>query len=134
MENNVCVESSTRLNILLVEDDVTTQRIIARFLERVTCAIDIAGDGVEAIDKLLEKEFDLILMDIRLPNLDGFELIRYIREQEPETKKRVPIIAMTASELPEDYHRAMEAGADSYVLKPITPEIIEEILDQFVKN
>ncbi|MBF0496762.1 MAG: response regulator, partial [Deltaproteobacteria bacterium] len=89
------------------------------------------GDGVEAINKLLEKDFDLVLMDIRLPNLDGFELIRHIRMQEESTQKHIPIAAMTASALPSDYDRAMEVGADIYIVKPVTSEMIRKILRQY---
>ncbi|MBF0550096.1 MAG: response regulator [Deltaproteobacteria bacterium] len=130
MADQVFPKTGGRINILLVEDDPVAQRIVTRSLENVTCEVDIAGDGVEAIDKLLEKDFDLVLMDIRLPNLDGFELIRHIREKEESTQKHLPIVAMTGSALPTDYDRAMEAGADTYIIKPVLPEMITEIVRQ----
>ncbi|MBF0510365.1 MAG: response regulator [Deltaproteobacteria bacterium] len=131
MAGNIFPKTGSRIRILLVEDDPLTQRVVTRSLEDITCEVDVAGDGVEAIDKLLEKDFDLILMDIRLPNLDGFELIRHIRTQEKSTQKHMLIVAMTATALPNDYDRAMEVGADIYIVKPVTPEKITEIVQQY---
>ncbi|MBF0508215.1 MAG: response regulator, partial [Deltaproteobacteria bacterium] len=105
MESKKHLESSGRLKILLIEDELSTQQIITKFLERLMCDVMIAGDGIEAIDNMMENDFDLILMDIRLPNLDGFELIRHFREQQVASKKRIPIVAMSGSGLPEDYNR-----------------------------
>ncbi|MBF0475735.1 MAG: response regulator [Deltaproteobacteria bacterium] len=131
MADQVCSKTGSGINMLLVEDDPPTQRMVTKSLENITCEVDVAGDGVEAIDKLLEKDFDLVLMDIRLPNLDGFELIRHIRIQEKSTPRHMLIVAMTATALPNDYDRAMEAGADIYIVKPVALEKITEIVMQY---
>ncbi|MBF0527457.1 MAG: response regulator [Deltaproteobacteria bacterium] len=85
---------------------------------------------MDAINRIFDKKFDLILMDIRLPNLDGFELISHIRAQEDKTKKHIPIVAMTASGLPWDYEKATAVGADAYLQKPLTQEQLVEIVKQ----
>ncbi|MBF0550744.1 MAG: response regulator [Deltaproteobacteria bacterium] len=130
MEDKAAIPAEVRLKILVVEDDPATQRVITRFLQNMQCEVDMADDGVEAINKILDKRFDLILMDIRLPNLDGFELISHIRAEEAETKKHIPIVAMTASSLPGDYEKAMAVGADAYLQKPLTPEQLVKVVKQ----
>jgi len=106
---------------LLVEDDVLSREIGRALLERCGYRVDCAEDGATAVERANKKCFDIILMDCRLPIMDGYTATRLIRQQEKEGQ-HTPIIALTAQALESDRARAIEAGMDSYLTKPITPE------------
>jgi CheY-like chemotaxis protein len=89
--------------------------------------VDIASDGQEALNCLLARDYDLVLMDIHMPNLDGLHATRAIREQVP-AERQPQIVAMTASSLPEDRRAATESGMDGYLLKPVRIADLEEVL------
>lgn len=106
------------LNVLVVEDNVLNQRVLAAMLDALSVDVTIVGDGLEAIDAVQAHEFDLVLMDICMPRLDGAEATRRIRAlggRHAET----PIIAVTANAMPGDRHLLLEAGIDDIVPKPI---------------
>ena len=108
------------LKILLAEDSLVNQRLAVGLLERHGHEIIVANNGQEAINALDKQSFDLVLMDVQMPELDGLEATRRIRTQEQKTGNgRVPIIAMTAHALKGDRERCLEAGMDEYVSKPI---------------
>jgi CheY-like chemotaxis protein len=108
------------LNILLAEDNRVNQVVATRILEKMGHTVTIANNGAEAIALLAHRIFDLVLMDIQMPQMDGFAATKRIRTQEAQTDSRLPIIAMTAHAMKGDRERCLEAGMDGYVSKPIT--------------
>jgi CheY-like chemotaxis protein/anti-sigma regulatory factor (Ser/Thr protein kinase) len=108
------------LRILLVEDNPINQKMALRILEKNRHNVEIAEDGREALDKHEKMDFDLILMDVQMPNMDGLQATSAIRARERGGRKRLPIIAMTAHAMKGDREACLEAGMDDYVSKPIT--------------
>jgi len=117
--------------ILVAEDTPFNQKFIARLFERWELNSVFVENGIEAIEKLNEQEFDIVLMDVQMPAMDGFEATRLIREKEKESgSPRIPIIAMTAYAMESDKERCLESGMDGYVSKPISLELLKaEILE-----
>ena len=109
-------------HILLVEDNALNQEIAQAILSEAGFAIDTADDGKEAVDKMEhagEGDYDLILMDIQMPVMDGYEAVRRIRAMQQSWKKKLPIFAMTANAFEEDRQKALEAGMNGHLTKPI---------------
>ena len=117
------------LRILLAEDSLVNQKLAVAILEGHGYVVTVAGDGREAVAASETAEFDLILMDVQMPEMDGLEATRKIRAREARTGGHVPIIAMTAHALKGDRERCLEAGMDGYIAKPIhTKELFESIV------
>ena len=119
-------QSGPGLRILLTEDNVVNQQVARGILEKARHIVVVAGNGKETL-RLLEKQpFDLILMDVQMPEMDGFEATAAIREKEKRTGEHMPIIAMTAYAMTGDRERCIAAGMDSYITKPINaPELLD---------
>ncbi len=116
------------LNILLVEDNMTNQLVMTRMIEEIGHNVITASNGVEALDLLQEKKLDIILMDIQMPEMDGIETTRLIREKEEGTGGHIPIIAVTAYALRGDRERFLEAGMDNYISKPISIQDLAQVI------
>ncbi len=120
------------LRILLTEDNAVNQRLASRLLEKEGHVVVVADDGAKALKACKENTFDLILMDVQMPVLDGMEATAAIRQTEQSTGQHVPIIAMTAHAMAGDRQRFLKAGMDGYVSKPIHSrdllEAIESVL------
>ncbi len=117
------------VRILLVEDNFFNQMLASKVLENWKCIVEIAGDGNIAIDKVREHTFDLILMDIQLPELDGYETTSFIRNNFPEPKNSIPIIAMTAHAFANEVEKCMQFGMNDYISKPFDENrLYEKIL------
>jgi PAS domain S-box-containing protein len=114
------------LRILLAEDNAMNQKVALGLLERLGYRADVAWNGLEAIDALERRAYDVVLMDVQMPELDGLDASRRIRERWPDTRPR--IIAMTANALPEDRDACFAAGMDDYVAKPIRSDVLAEAL------
>jgi PAS domain S-box-containing protein len=114
------------LRILLAEDNLVNQRVAMAILKKLGLTPDLACNGLEACAAAQAKPFDLILMDCQMPEMDGFEATRRIREQ--EGPRRVPILAMTANAMAGDRERCLEAGMDDYLAKPIAILDLKEAL------
>jgi CheY-like chemotaxis protein len=117
-------EDLQRLNlrVLLAEDNVVNQKVACRILEKKGCAVAVAADGKQAVEAWEKGEFDLILMDVQMPEMDGFEASAAIRRREAERadgRDRIPIIALTAHAMREDEERCASAGMDGFISKPI---------------
>ncbi len=118
-----------KIKILLAEDNKINQLVAKRFLERFGFNLDIANDGKEAIQMVSATKYDLILMDIQMPELDGLEATRIIRANKTEHNRGIKIMAMTASVLKKEIDRCFDAGMDDYIPKPFDPdELYEKIV------
>ncbi|MBC7695316.1 MAG: response regulator [Burkholderiales bacterium] len=117
------------VKVLLVEDNFFNQMLASKILENWKCIVEIAGDGNIAIEKVKNHEFDLILMDIQLPELDGYEATAYIRNNFPEPKNGIPIIAMTAHAFANEVEKCIQFGMNDYISKPFDENrLFEKIL------
>jgi PAS domain S-box-containing protein len=110
---------SRRLCVLLAEDNLVNQKLALRLLERRGHAVTVAGNGREALAALQRQPFDVVLMDVQMPDMDGLEAAAAIRRDEHKTGTHVPIIAMTAYAMKGDRERCLAAGMDGYISKPI---------------
>ncbi|RTL02819.1 MAG: response regulator, partial [Neisseriaceae bacterium] len=118
--------AAAKPRILLVEDNLVNQKVAVLMLERLGCRVDIANNGREALHAAGSNHYDLVLMDCQMPEMDGFEATRRIR-QLPEQGRRLPIVALTANAFEEDRHQALAAGMDDFVTKPFTAAKLEQI-------
>jgi len=107
--------------ILVAEDNLVNQTIATRLLERRGFQVELARDGREAVEKFRRKAFEAILMDVQMPEMDGFEATLAIRQIESAAGGHVPIIAMTAHAMKGDRERCLSAGMDGYISKPVRP-------------
>jgi PAS domain S-box-containing protein len=119
-------------HILLAEDNPVNQRLVERLLRKHGYAITVAGNGVEALALMDRQDFDLVLMDVQMPEMDGFEATRAIRAREQQGQTRIPVVALTAHALKGDRERCLECGMDSYVEKPIRPEQLLTAIEQLI--
>jgi two-component system, cell cycle response regulator DivK len=114
------------VRILVVEDDEANQELISRFLRREGYEVIHAGDGKAGVEAALSQVPHLILMDLSLPVMDGWEAARHIKKN-PSTR-HIPIVALTANALAEDVKKAMEAGCDHYETKPVIyPRLMKKL-------
>jgi CheY-like chemotaxis protein len=124
--------SGGRVRVLVAEDNVVNQTLARRLLEKRGYAVTLVGDGRSALAALERESFDIVLMDVQMPGMDGFETTAAIRQKEQSTGGHVPIVAMTAHALKGDEDRCLAAGMDRYISKPIRQldlyETIEAIL------
>jgi PAS domain S-box-containing protein len=119
-----------KLHVLLAEDNAVNQKVASRLLEKQGHLVTIASDGREALAALGRENFDLVLMDVQMPEMDGFEATAAIRAQERETGKHLPIIAMTAHAMQGDRERCIAAGMDDYIAKPLKFRELTDLLDK----
>jgi CheY-like chemotaxis protein len=112
------------LRVLVAEDNLINQKIAARLLEKAGHSVTVASDGREALAAWRKQPFDLVLMDIQMPHLNGFECTAAIRAIEEQAGGRVPILALTAHALKGYDQKCLEAGMDGYVSKPMRPEAL----------
>ncbi|MEO8294857.1 MAG: response regulator, partial [Gemmatimonadota bacterium] len=126
-------EKRRSLHILLAEDNMVNQALATRLLAKQGHTVELAVNGQEAVAASGRQRFDLILMDVQMPVMGGFEATAAIRQREAETGTHVPIIAMTAHAMDGDREMCLEAGMDGYVAKPIAAALffktIEDIVD-----
>jgi CheY-like chemotaxis protein len=130
------------ISVLIVEDEVINRIFLERILAKRGFVIDSALNGRECLEKYRTGNYDLIFMDINMPEIDGFEAVSLIREEERfNGRSRIPVIAVTAHVYPDDIKKCMDAGMDSYIAKPYdTMKLMEEIIKvcskakQFIRN
>jgi CheY-like chemotaxis protein len=116
------------LNILLAEDGLANQKLAIGLLTRWGHSVTVANNGREAVDLWQQQHFDLILMDIQMPELDGIEATRMIRQQEEPKGIHIPIVAMTAHALKGDREKCLAAGMDGYISKPVRKQDLLDAL------
>jgi len=133
-ENEIELNWNTTPEILLVEDNRINQKVATKILESIDCNVTIADDGQQAVDKFETGEFDLVLMDIQMPVMDGIEATRAIRKVETGDVK-IPIVALSASVLQhESKDEYYEAGFNDYMLKPLQPKELIKIFSESLVN
>ena len=123
-----------KIQILLAEDNEVNRRVALGMLSKLGCHVDIAEDGVEVVRRSGVKNYDLILMDIQMPKMDGLVATGEIRRREKETGKHVTIVAMTAHAMLGDAERCLAAGMDDYATKPLRSAILETILNRWINS
>jgi len=122
------------LRILLAEDNEINQKMTRALLSRQGHVVDVAGNGLEAVEAMRSASYDLIFMDVQMPEMDGFEAARTIRKMEQSgqlAQQHVPMIAMTAHALHGDRQRCMDAGMDDYISKPLDPRKVFQAIDRW---
>jgi signal transduction histidine kinase/CheY-like chemotaxis protein/ligand-binding sensor domain-containing protein len=122
-------EKGNGLRILLAEDNAVNQKLAVRILEKRGHTVAVANDGHEALSKLNHERFDLVLMDVQMPNMDGFEATAAIRTNESNGALRTRIVAMTANSMTGDRERCLAAGMDGYLSKPINTTELYRLVD-----
>jgi len=132
------IEKSTPINmswetknysILLVEDNKLNQTVVKFTLKRFGYLIDVANNGIEAVEKYREGEYDFILMDIMMPEMDGIEATKCIRDYE-DGRMRIPIIALTADIMIANEEKCLESGMDAHLSKPFEIESLFKVLEK----
>jgi len=117
-----------KLKVLLAEDNPINQKVAKRMLEKMGYEIMVVDNGFDVLKALEKNKFDLILMDVQMPKMDGFVATKKIRELEKKTRKHIPVIALTAHAMKGDREKCIKAGMDGYVSKPIKfNELLEQI-------
>ena len=122
------------LNVLLAEDNLVNQKLAVKLLERKGHVVAIAENGREALNLASQKDFDVILMDVQMPEMDGLDATQAIRKRELSTGKHVPIIAMTAHVMKGDEERCLAIGMDGYVAKPIDVNVLMDTIYKVVQS
>jgi CheY-like chemotaxis protein len=121
-------------HLLLVEDNFVNQRVAVYMLAKLGHRIDVAKHGREGIDMLAKSGYDLVLMDCQMPEMDGFEATRIIRDRSSAVlDHEVPVIAMTAHAFPEDRARALACGMNDFLAKPVDRLVLASMLDKWLK-
>lgn len=127
-------EVRRKLRILLVEDNMVNQKLAVKILEKRGHRVVVAGNGHEALNALLKENFHVVLMDVQMPVMDGYTATRKIRKREEQSgafQNHIPIIAMTAHAMKGDREKCLAAGMDDYITKPIKPETLFPIIEQW---
>ena len=117
--------------ILVAEDDKVSQILIRRILEKEGFRVDIVENGSEAVKAVSEGQYDIVLMDVQMPVMDGYQAASLIRNLEEDSDNRIPIIALTAQAMEKDREKCIEAGMDEYLAKPIKKELLLQKISKF---
>jgi CheY-like chemotaxis protein len=123
------------VSILLVDDNPANMRVTQALLETLGCMVSTARNGLEAVDAYREKEFDLILMDCQMPEMDGYEATRAIRQIEGFQQRRTPIVALTAHAMEGSREASLASGMDDQITKPLTMAmLVSKLLEWLVRH
>ncbi|MCX5906750.1 MAG: response regulator [Deltaproteobacteria bacterium] len=132
--HSVSEHRKQRVQILLAEDNIVNQKVAQGILQRAGYRTDVVANGKEVLAVLEKIPYDLILMDVQMPEMDGLEATQAIRQRERETGRHIPIIAMTAHAMKGDRERFHEAGMDDYVSKPVQPQSLFDAIGRWVDD
>jgi len=122
-----------KLRILLAEDNLVNQKLMAKMLEKMGHEVAVAANGQVALEKLAERNFDLVAMDMQMPVMDGVEATLAIRAHEAGTGRHIGIVAMTANAFEEDRQKCLDAGMDGYIAKPVAAAAVREEIARVMK-
>ncbi|HKP96758.1 MAG TPA: response regulator [Fibrobacteria bacterium] len=120
-----------RSRVLVAEDNIVNQTVCSKMLERMDCHVAIAVDGKAALEAVGSESFDLILMDCMMPEMDGYEATRAIREREAGSGRHIPIVACTANASDDEIRKCLEVGMDDYLSKPYHPADLKRVLEKW---
>jgi two-component system sensor histidine kinase/response regulator len=120
------------LRILVAEDNAVNQMLVTRLLQKRGHCVMVVGNGREALGALVQGTYDLILMDMQMPEMDGFEATSELRRREKQTGRHLPVIALTAHAMKGDRERCLDAGMDGYLAKPIRAQALYELLENYI--
>jgi CheY-like chemotaxis protein len=125
--------AGNKARILLAEDNITNQQVALGSLKKLGLQADAVGDGAEAIKALESTPYDLVLMDVQMPVMDGLEATRQIRSASSSVlNPNIPIVALTAHAMPSDREKCLEAGMNDYLAKPVAPQALARVLDKWL--
>jgi CheY-like chemotaxis protein/HPt (histidine-containing phosphotransfer) domain-containing protein len=131
--HSIAEQKKLGLRILLAEDNSINQKLAVVLLQKAGYSVDAVENGAQALEKVQVNPYSVILMDVQMPEMDGLEATRKIRELEEGTGQHIPIIAMTAHAMQGDRERCLEAGMDDYVSKPLEPKVLFNALDRWAQ-
>jgi signal transduction histidine kinase/CheY-like chemotaxis protein len=120
-----------RLRVLIAEDNLVNQKVAIRTLDKLGFRCEIAANGKEALEALERTRFDVVLMDCQMPEMDGFEATKRIRESEQGKERHIPVIAMTANAMAGDRDACLQAGMDDYIAKPFNPSDLVSVIEKW---
>jgi signal transduction histidine kinase/ActR/RegA family two-component response regulator len=121
-------QETRRPRLLIAEDNIVNQKVIAQLLHKLGYRVDVAANGLEALETSAQMVYDAIFMDCHMPEMDGYVATAHLRQREARTGRHTPIIAMTANAMPGDRQRCLDAGMDDYLQKPVQRAELEHIL------
>lgn len=121
------------VRVLLAEDNLVNQRVVVLLLEKLACRVDVAANGVDAVEAVGRASYDIVLMDCQMPDMDGFDATAEIRRRQ-SAGAHIPIVAMTANAMDGDRERCLAAGMDDYLAKPIRRDQLQAVLERWVKR
>jgi two-component system, sensor histidine kinase and response regulator len=124
-------EQHRPMQVLLAEDNVVNQKLAVTLLEKRGHTVQVATNGLEAVAAAESRSFDIVLMDVQMPQMDGFEAVSIIRQREGASDRHTPIVAMTAHAMAGDRERCLEAGMDGYIPKPIQAQSFVDTVEEF---
>lgn len=133
-DKRAMTDSLEGTKVLLVEDNVINQKVMRRFLEKWNIEIAIANNGVEALDMIHREHFHIVLMDLQMPEMDGYQSSQAIRTIDDQRKRNIPIIALTAAALKEVKEKVYASGMNDFITKPFNPAELQEKLEYYVVN
>ena len=134
-DDRLQIKDMLAVRILLVEDSADNRLLIQAFLKQMPCLLDIAENGQIAVEKYISQNYDLLLMDMEMPVMDGYTATANIRAWEKEhEKKRTPIIALTAHAMAEHKKKSLAAGCSAYLSKPVKKTILLEMIQDQIRD
>jgi CheY-like chemotaxis protein len=119
------------LRVLVVEDNATNQMVLLAMLKRLGQTVEVVGDGAKAVEAVRAKDYDLVLMDVQMPDMDGYEATRRIRALDEARASSLPIVALTANVVPGHEALSLEAGMNDHVAKPLTLARLTDLLNRW---
>lgn len=119
--------------VLIVEDNQINQKVILGRLKKIEIEADIANDGKEAIEAIAKCDYDLVFMDCHMPEMDGYEATKLIRQSEGN-EEHITLVAMTANAMEGDKEKCIAVGMDDYISKPIKPALLQDCLQRWLKE
>jgi CheY-like chemotaxis protein/HPt (histidine-containing phosphotransfer) domain-containing protein len=123
----------TGYSVLVADDNLVNQQVAQRMLERLGCQVDVAANGDMAVAMCRDRQYDLILMDCQMPELDGYEATARIRAEEKDGR-RMPVVALTANAMQGEREKCLAAGMDDFMSKPIRPQTLHETLQRWLRE
>jgi len=124
--------NSQRRRVLVVEDNPVNQKVAIRMLQKLGCVVELAENGQQALEKLERASYDIVLMDMQMPVMDGLTATRLLRQREQQTGHHQVVIALTANAMQTDRELCLEAGMDDYLSKPLTLDALQVMLLRWV--